>query len=51
MLPGWPVLHPLTAEKLREMLDGGVAPASVVWLNEAQRPAAVVYLVPLRSDR
>ncbi|MGH3783570.1 MAG: hypothetical protein ACRDRO_23855 [Pseudonocardiaceae bacterium] len=36
-LPGWPVLHPATAEELLEVLDGEVTAGTVLWLNEMQR--------------
>jgi hypothetical protein len=36
-LPGWPVVHPATAEELLTLLDDGVEAGTVLWLNETQR--------------
>ncbi len=37
VLPGWPVTHPATAKELLSLLECGVAPGTVLWLNETQR--------------
>lgn len=36
-LPGWPVLRPASSDELLTLLEAGVAPGTVLWLNETQR--------------
>lgn len=36
-LPGWPVLCPTSSKELLTLLEAGVAPGTVLWLNETQR--------------
>jgi hypothetical protein len=35
-LPGWPVLRPTSRDELLTLLEAGVKPGTVLWLNETQ---------------